>query len=116
MKAYLGSGGIALRILDLVTIWRWVVSLTPRPLYPQGKSPWYPLDRRLGKPQSQSGHGGEKKNSKPLPGLEPPIMQPVAQRYATEISRLLIVECVSKKKMFRKSIPLIRVTSCNKDR
>jgi len=28
-------------------------------LYPQGKSPWYPLDRRLGGPQSLSGHGGE---------------------------------------------------------
>jgi len=25
-----------------------VVSFTPRPLYPQGKSPWYPLDRSLG--------------------------------------------------------------------
>jgi hypothetical protein len=25
-----------------------VVSFTPRPLYPQGKSPLYPLDRRLG--------------------------------------------------------------------
>jgi hypothetical protein len=23
------------------------------PLYPQGKSPWYPLDRRLGGPQSR---------------------------------------------------------------
>jgi hypothetical protein len=30
-----------------------VVSFTPRPLYPQGKSSWYPLDRRLGGPQSQ---------------------------------------------------------------
>jgi hypothetical protein len=30
--------------------------LHSRPLYPQGKSPWYPLDRRLGGPQSQSGH------------------------------------------------------------
>jgi len=28
-----------------------VVSFTPRPLYPQGKGPWYPLDRRLGGPQ-----------------------------------------------------------------
>jgi hypothetical protein len=28
-----------------------VVSFTLRPLYPQGKSPWYPLDRRLGGPQ-----------------------------------------------------------------
>jgi hypothetical protein len=40
-----------------------VVSFTTRPLYLQGKSPWYPLDRRLGGPQSRSGHGGEEKNS-----------------------------------------------------
>jgi hypothetical protein len=25
-----------------------VVSFTPRPLYPQRKSPWYPFDRRVG--------------------------------------------------------------------
>jgi hypothetical protein len=31
------------------------VSFTPRPLYAQGKSPWYLLDRRLGGPQSRSG-------------------------------------------------------------
>jgi hypothetical protein len=42
-------GGIAPRIFDLGTRWRWVVSFTPLPLYPQGKSPFYPLDRRLGK-------------------------------------------------------------------
>jgi hypothetical protein len=42
-------------ILDLSTSWRWVVSFTPRPLYPRGNSPRYPLDRRLGKPQSRSG-------------------------------------------------------------
>jgi hypothetical protein len=29
-----------------------VISFTPRPLYSQGKSPWYPVDRRLGRPQS----------------------------------------------------------------
>jgi hypothetical protein len=66
----------------------WVVDFTPRLLYPQGKSPWYPLDRRLGRPQSRSGRG-EEKNSQPLPRLEPPIIQPVAQRYTTETSRLL---------------------------
>jgi hypothetical protein len=54
-----------------------------------GKEPWYTLDRRLGGLQSQSGHGGEKKNSQPLPGLEPPIIQHVAQRYTAELSRLL---------------------------
>jgi len=56
-----------------------VVSFTPWPLYPHVKSPWYPLDRRLGGPQSRSGRGGEEKNSQPLPGLEPPIIQPVAE-------------------------------------
>jgi len=48
-----------------------VVSFTTWPLYPQGKSPWYPLDRRLGGPQNHSGHSGEEKNSQPLPGIEP---------------------------------------------
>jgi hypothetical protein len=51
---------------DLGTRWRWVVSFTPRPLYPQGKSPWYTLDRRLGGPESRSGRGGEEKNFQPL--------------------------------------------------
>jgi hypothetical protein len=46
-KAYWVSGGIAPRILDLGTRWRWVVSLRPQPLHLQGKRPWYPLDRRL---------------------------------------------------------------------
>jgi hypothetical protein len=30
-------------------------------LYPWGKTPWYPLDRRLGGSQSQSGRHGEEK-------------------------------------------------------
>jgi hypothetical protein len=57
---------------------------------PQGKSPWYPLDRRLDGPWNWSGRAGEEKNSQPLPGLEPPIIQPIAQRYTTELSRVLI--------------------------
>jgi hypothetical protein len=63
---------------------------TLRPLYPQEKSPWYPLDRRLGGPQNWSGRGSGEQNSQPLPGLEPTIVQPVAQRYTTELSRLLV--------------------------
>jgi hypothetical protein len=39
MKAYWGSGGIAPRILELDTRWRWVVSFTPRPLYPRKRAP-----------------------------------------------------------------------------
>jgi hypothetical protein len=68
MKAY---GGVDVQLhsfFDLGTRWRWVVSFTPRPLYPQGKSPSYPLDRSLGGPQSRSGRGGEEKNSQPPPG------------------------------------------------
>jgi len=43
----------------------------PQLLYPLGKSPWYPLDRRWGGPQSHSGCGGEEKNAQPLLGIEP---------------------------------------------
>jgi hypothetical protein len=38
-----------------------VVSFTFRPLYRQGKRPWYPLDGRVGGPKSRSGRGGEQK-------------------------------------------------------
>jgi hypothetical protein len=87
-KGYWGSGGIAPLILDPGTRWRWVVSFTPRPFHPKGRSPWNTLDRRLGELQSRSGRGGEEKNSQPLPGIEPQIMQPVAQRYTTELTQL----------------------------
>jgi hypothetical protein len=60
-----------------------VASFTHRPLYPpppQGKCPWYQSDRRLDGPRSRSGCGGEEENCQPVPGLEPPIIQPIAQR------------------------------------
>jgi hypothetical protein len=76
-ECVLGNGDIAPRIINLDTSWGWVVSFTIRPLYPQGKSLWYQLDRRLGEPQSRSGRGGDEKNSQSLPGLEPPIIQPL---------------------------------------
>jgi hypothetical protein len=38
---------------------------------PPGKRSCYVLDRRLGGPQSRSGRGGEEKNSKLPPGIEP---------------------------------------------
>jgi hypothetical protein len=44
------------------------------PLNPPGNSPYaspqYPLYKRLGGPQSQSGLYGEEKNPLPLPGIE----------------------------------------------
>jgi hypothetical protein len=42
----------------------------------------------LSGPQSPPGRGGEEKNSQPLPGLDPPTIQPVAQRYTAELSQL----------------------------
>jgi hypothetical protein len=52
-------------------------------LYPQGKSPWYPLDRRLGGLQSVLNAVVKRKIPSPrrksIPGT--PIITPVAQRY-----------------------------------
>jgi hypothetical protein len=51
-----GEEVLLLLIHDLGTRWGWVVSITPRPcFYSRGKDPRYPLDRRLGGPQSRSG-------------------------------------------------------------
>jgi hypothetical protein len=53
------------------------------------------LDRRLGGLQSRSGCGGKDKYSQSLPGLEPPIIQLIAQRCTTDLSRFLHV-CFTK--------------------
>jgi len=59
----------------------WLVSRPDR--FNFGKEHLYPRNRSLGGPQSRSGCSSEEKNSQPLTGLEPPIIQPVAQRYTT---------------------------------
>jgi hypothetical protein len=61
---------------------------SPAALPPREKGPCYPLNRRLGGSQSRSGRGTEEKNSQPVTGLEPPIIQPVVQSYTTELTRL----------------------------
>jgi hypothetical protein len=55
-----------------------VVSFTPQPLYPQGKSTRNPLDRWLGGPQSQSRRGGEEEKVPPsvLTRIEPRSSRP----------------------------------------
>jgi hypothetical protein len=53
-----------------------VVSFMHRPLYPQGREPLVPLNRRLGGPQSRSGRGREEKNSRES-NPRTPIVQPV---------------------------------------
>jgi hypothetical protein len=63
-----GSGSIATHILKLDTSWRPEVSFTPPPppIYPR-----YPLKRRLGELQGQSGRSGEEKKFLFPPGNEP---------------------------------------------
>jgi hypothetical protein len=58
-------------ILYLGTGFRRVVSVTPLSFYPRGKSPWYPLDRRLGGPQSWTGHCWVKKKTYLSPESNP---------------------------------------------
>jgi hypothetical protein len=68
-------------ILGLGTRRRWVVIFMSRPLYSQRKSPWYPLDRRLGGPQSRWW-----REKFPAPsGNRTPIIQPAVQRYSIEL-------------------------------
>jgi hypothetical protein len=68
----MGSGCIDPYFFDLGTRWSWVFSFTPQPLWPQGKGPLYPLDRRLGGPQSGSGRR-EKEIILDSTGTETPI-------------------------------------------
>jgi hypothetical protein len=65
---HMGEWRYSSTILCLSSRWRWVISFTPQPLYPRGESSRYPLDRRLGRPQSRSGRRGEEKHFA-LPGI-----------------------------------------------
>jgi hypothetical protein len=68
-------------VIDLGIRWRWVVSFTPRPLNLRGKSPLYPLDRRLSGPHGRSVEKGQ--ISYPRRELNPDSLavQPVGRRY-----------------------------------
>jgi hypothetical protein len=51
-------------------MWSSVVSFMPQ--FAAGETaPRYPMDRRLGRPQSRSVRCGEERNLLPLPGIEP---------------------------------------------
>jgi hypothetical protein len=73
----MGSGGIATPILTSALDGEWSASRFGR-FIPRGKSPWHPLNKGLGGPQSRSGSCGEEKNLLPLQRFE---LQPVARRY-----------------------------------
>jgi hypothetical protein len=50
---------------------------------------WYQLERRLGGPQSWTGHRGQRKNLLPLPGIKPWLLSPLSDTILTELPRLL---------------------------
>jgi hypothetical protein len=84
-----GNEGIAPRILNLGTRWRWVVSFKPRPLYPLGMSHRYPLDIRLGGLQNLSGRGGDRKKKIPLLPLRELNPSRPARSLVTKLTELV---------------------------
>jgi hypothetical protein len=67
--------------LDLSASWRRVVSFTTRPLYSRGKSPWYPLAKRLGGPRNRSGRREENSCHYRDSNSDLSVVHPVASRY-----------------------------------
>lgn len=58
-EKYKWSDNVAQSILNLDTRWRRMVNFTPRPVYPQGRSLRYSLNRWLDGIQNQPVHSGE---------------------------------------------------------
>jgi len=70
MKTDCRSGGMARRILNLSTRWKWLVRFTTLSRYPRGKRPRFQLDMRLQWPESFCLPGTEPVNVRTeLPGL-----------------------------------------------
>jgi hypothetical protein len=86
-----GSGGIAPPFLTSALHGAEWSTSRPGPSILEEKSPRYPLDRRLGGPQSRSGRCGVDKNTLPLPGIEPWLSSPKPVAIPTELSRLRII-------------------------
>jgi hypothetical protein len=81
MKEYGWSRSIAPLIPNLNTRWKRVVNFTLLAVYPiylWGKNAWYPLNGRLGGPQSQPGHFAEDTKNMFLQGIKHQIIQRVA--------------------------------------
>jgi hypothetical protein len=56
----------------------------PQPLYPQRNELRYPLDRRVGEPQNQSGRGGEERKPLSLPSTAPRSPSAQSNHYSWE--------------------------------
>jgi hypothetical protein len=66
-------------ILNLGPIRGSVITFMPWVLYHEGNNPWYQLNRRLGRPQSQSGHFGDEVNK----SHDHPIMYIISKIFLT---------------------------------
>jgi hypothetical protein len=73
-----GEEGVELLIIHEVgtRCGEWSASRPGRDLS-QGKDPWYPLDRKLGGPQSWSGHNSRCRGS----NLDRPVVQSIVRHY-----------------------------------
>jgi hypothetical protein len=83
MKAYVGVDVQSHVFLNSALVGgEWSAS-QPCRFTPGGRSPRYPLDRRLSVPQSRSGLRGDVGHSCPLrdSNSDPSVVQPVASRY-----------------------------------
>jgi hypothetical protein len=60
--AFIACSRAKFTIINLGTTWKWIISFTPRPVYPREKSEWYPLKRKLRGLRNQSGHFAERKS------------------------------------------------------
>jgi hypothetical protein len=73
-----------------------VISFTAWPLYPQGKIPQYPLDKRLGGPRASLDM--EKRKFLTLPGLKlqplglPPVAKKTIKIYILTVSNNVVIE------------------------
>jgi hypothetical protein len=85
-----------------------VVSFMPRPLYPRGKSPRYPLDRRLGGPQNRSGRRGEEKIFDPTGTRMPTTPSSSTYQYFKKnlVGRGTIINAINTTALYTKRIKL----------
>jgi hypothetical protein len=78
-----GSGCIDPRFLELGISWRWVVSFTPRPLYPRGKNPRVPIRYEAGWAPEPVWTIWRSENSCPhrYSNSDPSVVHPVSSLY-----------------------------------
>ena len=89
------SGCLAALILNLGTRWRFVVSITSRPLCPLWASPQYPMNRSVDMPQIRCGRHGEERNVFTRLGFGRPVLSVVEKPIVPfRFPRLVCTACV----------------------